>query len=450
MSNLKKWIIMLVIFLTIIIGLLIYTIYQNRGKIVYDIDESGKEISYEINKKIQKVSSKNNYYIVKTCVNKFFTYYTAIYDVENDNYILDDEAKASIENEQKQNAEVLYNLLDEEYIKFSGITKENILTKLQEIDSSIVNITNMYVSEQTTSMAVYIVTGTLREKISGEISDFQIILQIDSQNRTFTVFLQDYINEKYKQGFEIGNEIDITVPDSIEKNEDNIYDYIIVSEETYITDLFNKYREEVLYDTELAYERLNEEYRNKRFTSLENFQKYAKSNVKKHVIMKLDKYQKTQKDDYTEYVCIDQNGNYYIFRETSVMEYSLILDTYTLDLPEFIEKYNNSEENEKILLNIQKVFEAINSGDYKYAYNKLDDTFKSNYFKTQEDFEKYIQEKWYTNNSISYQDYQKNGDVYIYNVKITDGDGAKTDVVNQKIVMKLLEGTDFVMSINVE
>ena len=308
----------------------------------------------------------------------------------------------------------------------------------------------MYVSQKTENILVYIIEGTLREKVSNKISDFQIMLQLDSQNRTFTVFLEDYIKEKYKSSFKIGDELDINIQNNIERNDNNTYDYISVTEETYVTDLFNKYKEEVIYNSSLAYEHLNEEYKNKRYGTIEKFKEYTKDNIRKNIIAKITKYQKTVTDDYTQYVCIDQNENYYIFRENAVMDYTLILDTYTIDLPEFIQKYNNAEEKEKILLNIQKIFEAINSGDYQYVYNKLDNTFKTNYFGTLEQFEKYIKTNWYNDNKVSYGSYQKNGDVYVYNIQITNGENTSAEKINKKIVMQLKEGTDFVMSFNVK
>ena len=68
--------------------------------------------------------------------------------------------------------------------------------------------------------------------------------------------------------------------------------------------------------------------------------------------------------------------------EEEVGKYSVVLDTYTIDLPEFIEKYNSANEKTKVGLNIQKVFDAINNEDYEYVYNKLDNTFKQTNFKT--------------------------------------------------------------------
>ena len=39
------------------------------------------------------------------------------------------------------------------------------------------------------------------------------------------------------------------------------------------------------------------------------------------------------------------------------------LDTYTIDLPEFVSKYNISSNEDKVLMNIQKVFDSINDKD---------------------------------------------------------------------------------------
>ena len=177
-----------------------------------------------------------------------------------------------------------------------------------------------------------------------------------------------------------------------------------------------------------------------------------KNNEEKYSKLRLDKYQISKEDDYIKYVCIDQNGNYYIFtqNEDDLVGYNIILDTYTIDLPEFIEKYNSVEENEKVLLNIQKIFLAINSGDYNYVYNKLDNTFKSNNFPTLSQFEEYAKQNFYANNKVSYGKYQKNGEVYVYNIQISDADNLQQAIIRKTFVMQLKEGTDFVMSFSVE
>ena len=161
--------------------------------------------------------------------------------------------------------------------------------------------------------------------------------------------------------------------------------------------------------------------------------------------MKLSKYQKEVMDDYTQYICLDRAGHYYIFRETSPMQYTVILDTYTIDLPEFVEQYNSSSEDKKVQFNIQKFFDAINDGDYSYAYSKLDQTYKNNNFPTQTDFENYMKTNFYAQNKLGYTSYEKNGDLYIYKMVITNGENS-SQTIEKQFVVKLLDGTNFVMS----
>ncbi len=73
--------------------------------------------------------------------------------------------------------------------------------------------------------------------------------------------------------------------------------------------------------------------------------------------VKLKSYQVSRQNNITQYVCIDNYETTIIFfQETAPMQYNVILDnTYTIDLPEFIEKYNNMTEEQKVLFNIQKV-----------------------------------------------------------------------------------------------
>ena len=383
----------------------------------------------EIETNLSKVTNVSNYYAVKSCVDKFYTYYAMSF--ENNSY-----------------SENLYNILDTEYLTFKNITKDNILKQLPKINNSVIDIENMYVSEEQNDMYIYIVDGALRETITSQITNFRIMINIDSSNRTFSVLLDDYIKSKYPK-LNLNDKLTVNVSSIPIKGTDNLYEFNNISESTYVSDLFSKYKEEILFNTNFAYDNLDEEYRNKRFGSLEEFNKYVKSNVKNNVTMKVSKYNKTVNDGITQYVCLDQNGREYIFKETAVMDYKMILDTYTIDLPEFVEKYNNAQDNQKVLMNIQKVFEAINAGDYKYVYSKLDDTFKQNNYAQLSNFEQYVKNNLYVNNTVGYKDYQKNGYIYVYNIQLTDATGVNSKIIKMKVVMALQQGTDFVLSFSI-
>lgn len=435
MEKIKKLIFILIIIALIVISLIIYIILKNKGQVIYGIDEEGVGVDYNYTKEIKEVSIRNNYYVVETCLNKFYTYYTET--------SLDQDEDVEIESIRKQ---ALYEMLGKEYIENKGITEENILEILPEINESVVNITDMYVSEQNQNFSIYFVYGNLREKRMGTLSDFKVMIKVDALNKVFNIYPEDYLKSKYPN-IKIGDMID-SQNLNIEKGEYNIFEYNIISEEKYVGDLFEKYREEILYNRELAYNHLDKEYREKRFLNLEEFKLYAKNNVKNNVTMKLSKYQVSKEDEYTQYICIDQNGNYYIFHETAPMKYTLILDTYTIDLPEFISKYNEADNDNKVALNINKVNEALNHQDYRYIYNKLDETYKKNNFDTLEKFETFIKNNVFNKNKFENLSTTINGDVYILSVKVTDLEN-ENNSNTLKIFLRLKDSIDFVISFEI-
>ena len=126
-----------------------------------------------------------------------------------------------------------------------------------------------------------------------------------------------------------------------------------------------------------------------------------------------------------------------------------MLDTYTIDINEFIEKYNSSENNVKVALNIEKMIEAIQDKDYKYVYNKLDETFKNNNFKTQQDFEYFIKERFDPNeDEVSYKQYKEVAGIHTLEVEVTDADLQITK--KAKVLMQLNQNRDFVFSFSAE
>ena len=131
------------------------------------------------------------------------------------------------------------------------------------------------------------------------------------------------------------------------------------------------------------------------------------------------------------------------------MNYKVLLDIYTLDLPEFIERYNRANNGERAGLNLQRAFDAINNKDYEYVYNKLDDTFKENNFSTLNEFEEYITENFYYSNNVTYSNYKSSGGLHMYDATIVDAENEKSSPITKTFIIKLLDGTDFTMSFNV-
>lgn len=382
---------------------------------------------------IEKVTDRNNYYMVENCVNKFYSYCASIYENKNP---------------EEEDVIKTYNLLDEQYINFKNITQENLSTILLPINESAVNIYDMYVSNQNEYISVYIVKGILREVTSKELTNFTIMVKIDKQNGTFSVLLQDYIEEKHKDT-NVGSNLTIESVNNIEKNKNNIYVLEEITNKTYILDLFARYKEEVLYNTELAYESLEEEYKTYKFGTLGKFKEYAEKNKDRHSNMELEQFKVSEEEGDKQYIGIDKDGYYYIFREIELMKYELILDTYTVDLPEFLEKYNAASTVDRVGYNIQKVLDAINCKDYEYVYNKLDLEFKAVNYVTIENFEKAIKDNLFERNEVKKVSSFNEGSTYAFKLTITD---VKDNTKEQDmiVIMQLGEGTNFIMSFSFE
>ena len=299
-------------------------------------------------------------------------------------------------------------------------------------------------------------------------ANYYAIIIRDYGNKTFKIIasteaeykdaLNQNINEKYKEYIEI------------QPKKFNIFKNAFVTEEETIKAYFENYIQKAIYYPEEAYNQLDEDYSKNRFGSFKNFEKYLQENrwkiesldiysakdeqdfetideyveyMKNYQLKDLSKYQVKRYNNYTIYTCIDDYGDYYIFKVKGAMDYTVLLDEYTVDMPEFIEKYNTSTAIEKASLNVNKFLKAIENKDYTYAYNKLDETFKENYLKTENIFKLYVS----STNWIKYEEIQsvnveeKNG-LYICIVK-TKSEKAK------KFVMKLEDGLDFVMSFEI-
>lgn len=413
-------IIILILIIILIISFLIYLNLNNENLIsneqiaeneiineVYEVEE------IEANTEIRLVDSQSQYYSVVACINN---YYKAILDGNN---------------------KKLYDTLDNRYIQENSITQENVIEKINtsNFSNSDYIVKNMYIQE-TENIYNYYINGYLREQ--GMNTNTYFVLFVDQYNSTYSIYPIN--EERYNNIIELKESIE---SNTISENDNNLYQVVQVSDEDTAKRLLEDYQYKIENNIQLAYEELDSEYRQKKFSDIEEYTQYinnigiSQSNVVQ--------YQKSKIDDYVQYIILDENGRYYVFNETSVMKYNVLLDIYTIELPNFVESYSNSNEAEKVQYNIQLWFYTINDGDYVYAYNKLDETYRNNNFPTQADFENYMKTTFYAYNKLGYTSYEKNGDLYIYKMVITNSEDS-TQTIEKQFVVKLLEGTDFVMS----
>lgn len=356
----------------------------------------------------------------------------------------------------------------------ANITKEQL--KINNISKVKIDINKMYTIKISNDVDVYLIYGKLIDTNSNKMFNLAVGVKMNPANSTFSILPYEYMTEKNMLKIDENSEINFNRTEKIENKTYNVFKSIYLNDEEYVKYIFETFTERMSFNIEQAYQDLDQNYKEKRFGSLQNFAQYVSKNkelylsynnknakqygdfdsmeeymiyMAKYKPLELKSYKIDKNNDYTQYVLIDNLENYYIFRETSVMDYTVILDTYTIDLPEFLEKYENAKEEDKVILNLQKCFEALNNNDYKYVYNKLDATFKSNNFKTEADFEKYVKTNFFESNNAKSSNGKKQGDLYTYEVTITDKTEKNTKTVKKTFVMRLNEGTDFVMSFSI-
>lgn len=433
MKKIKKIIIILLILIILLVAIIwiISKLNSEEMKDGIGMDEYYPDYS------TSPVKNASVYYTVEYYVQRYLDYVSL--DINKKDEENEDEYVPDIHsNEEKY--EYLYGLLDDDYIKNNNITLENI-SKFIKVTNKPIKFTALKMNKVAEGKTrVYAVYGRVEDKEAKKLISYSYFkVKLDIKNNTFSI-------EPVENCKNI-NEINLGQDDEpIEKNGKNIYGYLKLTEKELLNKYMDYYQYAVVNYPEEIYNILDIGYKSAKFKDVEEFKKYA-SNRKKVII--LDKYKSKRNKDEIQYTCIDTDGNYYIINQTSIMQFSLILDLYTIDIPEFTEKYYNAEDTEKVALNIQKVFEAMNYKDYNYIYGKLADGFKEKYFKTVDDFEKYIKENFFEKNEVDYLVYKKESEEYYSYIIDVYKKGTK-DKKRIKIIMELKSGTDYVFSFNVE
>lgn len=435
MKNIKYVAIALIVLLIIIIGVLI-TINlmqenENTGDKTNEISENSIS-SNTINTSTQDEPNDNAFFTIENCVQTYYKYIYSQYEGTN----FDTMVEGISNEEEKKNA--ILSVLDTNYISENNINADNVLNLGEGINNYVKFAGTDYKVVSGQRIDTYAIVGKLYENMK-EISSNGFIVRLDKENLAFSI-----------EPVQVDNidEIQITTNEiPIEANNFNTFTYENLSEDELVTKYFADYKRQVIGNANAAFEMLDTEYREKKFEDVTEFGKYISDRNIQTAF--LESYQINNYDEYTQYVCLDQYNNYYIFNVSNVMNYKVLLDIYTLDLPEFIERYNRANNGERAGLNLQRAFDAINNKDYEYVYNKLDDTFKENNFPTLNEFEEYITENFYNSNNVTYSNYKSSGGLHMYDATIVDAENEKSSPITKTFIIKLLDGTDFTMSFNV-
>lgn len=426
MKNLKKYIVIIVI-LILIICVMLFLMKKNKKQEfnenngITDIETPAEFVRGDFTE-----ATEQEYYFISNCITTFLN---------------------TLSLGTNRGA---YELIDKNYAQKNGITEENILSNLRVSDKyQEFEATSIYNWNITENIEIYAVKGIIREKNSenGVKKEFEAIVNVDNENSTFSItpYSVGTLNIEELNADEI-----IKNAVSIEKKDGNEFIETITNQKMKASKLFNKYLSETLYYTDDAYNMLDEEYRNKRFGSIEKYKQYIKENEEYIKSLVIRSYAVTKKAGYTEYKIMDNYENMYTFKVTKLLNYTVEMDDYTIETEEFIKEYTAANVQNKVSLNIGKFFSMINAKDYESAYSCLAEGFKQNYFPTVEHFKKYVEKNFFKSNKLEGVSFENEGETYMLTLKISDYRGIDTKVIEKTIIMQLGEGTDFVMSFNVD
>mgnify|MGYP004615331709 CR=1 FL=1 len=437
MKDIRKIIILIIlIILIIIITLCILNLNKGKNNNVTNensvlVEDESEEPEIEKNQfGFQQLEDRGMFFTISNCVEEYLQYL-------NPNYEFSKYADQS--NSKKES---IYSLLSENYIESNNITKDNVLEYVTTFkDEPVFLPSKVNVLYSDNKSPVYVIEGMIAS--NGTVEKYYFIINLCVKNSTFSIEPLD--SNKIKDINEVSVNTN-SILDNIESNSYNGYVEDSGEEEEIASKYLYYYKQSLLYFKEEAYNKLDKEYKEKRFENFDNFKTYIEENKEKIEQIELSKYRFTEEENKVECICVDQYGEYFIFNQTGVMDYTIRLDTYTIDAPETIEKYNKGNDKEKVGMNIEKVISALNSKDYNYAYDKLDESFRKNNFKNIQEFETYIKNNLFDINNVEYVQFSKEGETYIYQLKIKEYGSESDSSKDITVVMQLLEGTNFVMS----
>lgn len=442
MRELKKLKKIIIILLIIIILILILILKLNKKNQNLTIEED--VLSNEITERViesndngfKKMDDPNMFCVVLDSLNKYIN--VLDYEIDEDYTLEENPYEIKNENDKKK---VLFSMLDADYKEENNIIYEDDITVGENISEISVIPIEMKVKygDRIQVYALHVYLENVDEK---SLAERYFIIKMDNTNATFSI---KPLNKKYDGIDEIEENQE---EKNIEINDYNQYYIDNISDEALIKMYMEKYRYMSVNYPEVVYNNyFEEEYRDVRFKNVENFKNYIESIRNEILEVKLIKYSKNFYTDYNEYIIIDEYNNTYIFKENSIMNFTLKLDNYTIPTDTFKETYLESKDEKKVQMNIDKFFQMINRHDYTTSYNCLSDSFKNNYFNTEEDFEEYAKDRFFSYNKITFKTYEKVGaDLYVFEVELSDLLEEDSEPIKININMKLEDDYNFEMS----
>ena len=223
--------------------------------------------------------------------------------------------------QKKEPQEIKGDTLNVEYT----VEKLRDATKFFSVEKCIQdNIEETFIAEKmnilhTEEMASYAVYGHYIS--DGEKNKEQYyIVRVDLNNETFLI---EELEGKYEDIDQIDLETDMT---QIPNLGDNVFEYITINIEKVCQIYLENFWKLELNDSEKAYNLLDSEYREEKFSNLNDFEQYINENKEEIENLTVKDCTINYTDSYTKYYVLDSDNNSYIIKEDSIMNYVILLD----------------------------------------------------------------------------------------------------------------------------
>lgn len=288
-NDIKKIIVIVVTIVVVIIS--IYNLITNKT--------TSKNLHV-----VSNIEDINEAYNVKICASKF-------YEFEK--------------NHIAKNPEFVFSLIDKDYIEYYNLDENGLRERIGVIDSDDLQFDEVYKLCQKNNRAIYYVKGTQMYKNDSKTLDYEILLKIDNNNNTFSIYLSDFISDKKYNNIKLGSKFSINLK-AIETNEYNKFDILSKHTIDNVEDIFSQFNNNCIFYPNRAYGALDNACKTEKFVNYEDFKNYLKTNMKDIVLMDLKSYEESNEDGYIIYKCKSTKGNTYIFKVKSYITYSVIID----------------------------------------------------------------------------------------------------------------------------
>ena len=106
-------------------------------------------------------------------------------------------------------------------------------------------------------------------------------------------------------------------------------------------------------------------------------------------------------------------------------------------------------ERDRMEFYVSKFISAVENKSYEEAYEMLYEDFRANYLTTLLKFDKYAKKKFPSMFSLEHTNFERNGDIYVLWVTMTNPLGSKDSGIEMNFIVKENALNDFVMSFSV-